>query len=81
MINGNTKAYEFSRSLKSGHIWFLLILERLSARSILTKQISSPNEEYEIMKTHAARGAEILSSLTGFDEVIHAGLKIIKRAL
>ncbi len=28
-------------------------------------------EEYDIMKTHTTRGAEILSPLTGFDEVIN----------
>jgi HD-GYP domain-containing protein (c-di-GMP phosphodiesterase class II) len=39
--------------------------------SILCKQDKLTPEEYEIMKTHTTRGAEILSPLTGFEECIN----------
>lgn len=39
--------------------------------AILTKQDKLTAEEYEIMKSHTVRGAEILAPLTGFDEVIN----------
>ncbi|MDE1920519.1 MAG: HD-GYP domain-containing protein [Candidatus Omnitrophica bacterium] len=39
--------------------------------AILSKQDKLTAEEYEIMKSHTTRGAEILSSLTGFEEVIN----------
>lgn len=39
--------------------------------SILTKQDKLTAEEYDIMKSHTVRGAEILAPLTGFDEVIN----------
>lgn len=39
--------------------------------AILCKQDKLTEEEYEIMKTHTTRGAEILSALTGFEEVIN----------
>ncbi len=42
--------------------------------AILCKQDTLTPEEYEIMKTHTTRGAEILSPLTGFEECI-AGVK------
>lgn len=42
--------------------------------SILTKKDRLTTEEYEIMKTHTTRGAEILSPLTGFEDCI-AGVK------
>ena len=41
------------------------------SEAILCKQDKLTEEEYEIMKTHTSRGAEILSSLTGFEEVIN----------
>lgn len=41
------------------------------SESILCKQDKLTEEEYEVMKTHTTRGAEILSPLTGFDEVIN----------
>lgn len=41
------------------------------SEAILCKQDKLTEEEYEIMKTHTTRGAEILSALTGFDEVIN----------
>lgn len=41
------------------------------SEAILCKQDRLTEEEYEIMKTHTTRGAEILSALTGFDEVIN----------
>ena len=41
---------------------------------ILSKKERLTPEEYEIMKTHTTRGAEILSPLTGFEECI-AGVK------
>jgi putative nucleotidyltransferase with HDIG domain len=41
------------------------------SESILCKQDKLTEEEYEIMKSHTTRGAEILSPLTGFDEVIN----------
>ena len=69
-----TKAYEFSPKFKE-NLYISGLLHDIGKigvpESILTKQDKLTNEEYEIMKTHAARGAEILSSLTGFDEVIH----------
>jgi putative nucleotidyltransferase with HDIG domain len=39
--------------------------------AILSKQDKLTTEEYEIMKSHTTRGAEILSPLTGFEEVIN----------
>ncbi|MDO8675574.1 MAG: HD domain-containing protein [Candidatus Omnitrophota bacterium] len=39
--------------------------------SILCKQDKLTPQEYEIMKTHTTRGAEILSPLTGFEECIN----------
>lgn len=42
--------------------------------AILTKKDKLTAEEYEIMKTHTTRGAEILAPLTGFEECI-AGVK------
>jgi putative nucleotidyltransferase with HDIG domain len=39
--------------------------------NILTKQDKLTEEEYEIMKSHTTRGAEILAPLTGFEEVIN----------
>ena len=39
--------------------------------SILCKQDKLTEEEYEIMKSHTTRGAEILSPLTGFEECIN----------
>ncbi len=39
--------------------------------SILCKQDKLTAEEYEIMKSHTSRGAEILAPLTGFEEVIN----------
>lgn len=39
--------------------------------SILSKKDKLTVEEYDIMKTHTTRGAEILSPLTGFEEVIN----------
>ena len=39
--------------------------------SILCKQDKLTPEEYEIMKTHTTRGAEILAPLTGFEECIN----------
>jgi len=42
--------------------------------AILTKKDKLTLDEYEIMKTHTLRGAEILSPLTGFEECI-AGVK------
>ncbi len=39
--------------------------------SILCKQDKLTVEEYEIMKTHTTRGAEILAPLTGFEECIN----------
>ncbi len=39
--------------------------------SILCKQDKLTAEEYDIMKTHTTRGAEILSPLTGFEECIN----------
>jgi HD-GYP domain-containing protein (c-di-GMP phosphodiesterase class II) len=42
--------------------------------SILTKKDRLTKEEYEIMKTHTTKGAEILSPLTGFEDCI-AGVK------
>jgi len=39
--------------------------------SILSKQDKLTPEEYEIMKSHTTRGAEILAPLTGFEEVIN----------
>lgn len=42
--------------------------------AILTKQGSLTPDEFEVMKTHARRGAEILSSLTDFEGCI-AGVK------
>lgn len=41
------------------------------SEAILCKQDKLTDEEYEIMKSHTTRGAEILSPLTGFDEVIN----------
>ena len=41
------------------------------SEAILCKQDKLTEEEYEIMKTHTTRGAEILSALTGFEEVIN----------
>lgn len=41
------------------------------SEAILCKQDKLTEEEYEIMKGHTTRGAEILSALTGFDEVIN----------
>ncbi len=41
------------------------------SESILTKQDKLTDEEYEVMKTHTTRGAEILAPLTGFEEVIN----------
>jgi putative nucleotidyltransferase with HDIG domain len=41
------------------------------SEAILCKQDKLTEEEYEIMKSHTTRGAEILSPLTGFDEVIN----------
>src|SRR3984885_1305564 len=38
---------------------------------ILSKQDKLTVEEYEIMKSHTTRGAEILAPLTGFEEVIN----------
>lgn len=38
--------------------------------SILTKQDKLTSEEYEIMKTHTTRGAEILAPLSSFVEII-----------
>ncbi|MBF0490392.1 MAG: HD domain-containing protein [Candidatus Omnitrophica bacterium] len=38
--------------------------------AILTKKDKLTAEEYEIMKSHTTRGAEILSPLTGFEECI-----------
>ncbi|MBF0503521.1 MAG: HD domain-containing protein [Candidatus Omnitrophica bacterium] len=42
--------------------------------SILSKKDKLTPEEYEIMKSHTSRGAEILAPLTGFEEVI-SGVK------
>jgi HD-GYP domain-containing protein (c-di-GMP phosphodiesterase class II) len=42
--------------------------------AILTKKDKLTVEEYEIMKTHTIRGAEILSPLTGFEDCI-SGVK------
>lgn len=42
--------------------------------AILSKQDKLTPEEYEIMKSHTMRGAEILSPLTGFEECI-SGVK------
>ncbi len=42
--------------------------------AILCKQDRLTPQEYEMMKTHTTRGAEILSPLTGFEECI-AGVK------
>ena len=39
--------------------------------AILSKQAKLTHEEYEIMKTHTTRGAEILAPLTGFKECIN----------
>jgi HD-GYP domain-containing protein (c-di-GMP phosphodiesterase class II) len=39
--------------------------------AILCKQDKLTAEEYDIMKTHTTRGAEILAPLTGFEEVIN----------
>jgi HD-GYP domain-containing protein (c-di-GMP phosphodiesterase class II) len=39
--------------------------------AILSKQDKLTAEEYEIIKSHTMRGAEILSPLTGFEEVIN----------
>ena len=39
--------------------------------AILCKQSKLTEEEYEIMKSHTTRGAEILAPLTGFEEVIN----------
>jgi HD-GYP domain-containing protein (c-di-GMP phosphodiesterase class II) len=39
--------------------------------AILSKQDKLTHEEYDIMKTHTTRGAEILAPLTGFEEVIN----------
>ncbi len=39
--------------------------------AILSKQDKLTAEEYEIMKTHTTRGAEILAPLTGFKECIN----------
>lgn len=41
------------------------------SEAILCKQDKLTEEEYELMKTHTTRGAEILSALTGFEEVIN----------
>ncbi|MBI4309823.1 MAG: HD domain-containing protein [Candidatus Omnitrophica bacterium] len=41
------------------------------SEAILCKQDKLTPEEYEIMKSHTTRGAEILSPLTGFEEVIN----------
>jgi len=41
------------------------------AEAILCKQDKLTDEEYELMKNHTTRGAEILSALTGFEEVIN----------
>jgi HD-GYP domain-containing protein (c-di-GMP phosphodiesterase class II) len=42
--------------------------------AILTKQGALTHDEFEIMKTHARRGADILSSLTDFEGCI-AGVR------
>jgi len=39
--------------------------------AILSKQDKLTSEEYEIMKSHTTRGAEILAPLMGFEEVIN----------
>jgi HD-GYP domain-containing protein (c-di-GMP phosphodiesterase class II) len=39
--------------------------------AILSKKDQLTPAEYEIMKTHTTRGAEILSPLTGFEEIIN----------
>jgi putative nucleotidyltransferase with HDIG domain len=39
--------------------------------AILSKQDKLTPEEYEIIKSHTTRGAEILAPLTGFEEVIN----------
>jgi HD-GYP domain-containing protein (c-di-GMP phosphodiesterase class II) len=39
--------------------------------SILSKQDKLTADEYEIMKSHPSRGADILAALTGFEEVIN----------
>ena len=39
--------------------------------AILSKKDKLTSEEYEIMKSHTTRGAEILDPLTGFEEVIN----------
>ena len=41
------------------------------SEAILSKQDKLTREEYEIMKSHTTRGAEILAPLTGFEEVIN----------
>ncbi|MBF0510771.1 MAG: HD domain-containing protein, partial [Candidatus Omnitrophica bacterium] len=41
------------------------------SESILCKQDKLTTAEYEIMKSHTIRGAEILAPLTGFEEVIN----------
>jgi len=40
--------------------------------AILTKQGRLSNEEYEVIKTHPARGAEILGAIRGIDQVVAA---------
>jgi HD-GYP domain-containing protein (c-di-GMP phosphodiesterase class II) len=41
------------------------------SENILSKQDKLTPEEYDTMKTHTIRGAEILAPLTGFEEVIN----------
>ena len=41
------------------------------SESILCKAEKLTDEEYEVMKSHTTRGAEILAPLTGFEEVIN----------
>lgn len=69
-----TKTYEFPPKFFE-NLYIAGLLHDIGkigvAESILCKVDKLTDEEYEIMKTHTTRGAEILSPLTGFDEVIN----------
>ena len=72
-----SKAYQFpAKFFENLYISALLhdIGKIAIPEAILYKQQKLTPDEYEIMKTHTARGVEILASLTGFEEVM-SGVK------